>query len=96
MRFNLAGSAQKYARIAVLMRQDIGGLSLLEAAIRPVEAVRELLRSIRVSSQISDYGIPRKDIPKLAAGAMKQARLFVPNPRDLAEDDVRWIYEEAY
>jgi len=46
--------------------------------------------------QIGDDGIPRTDIPKLVAGVMKQARLFVPNPRDLAEDDVRWIYEKAY
>lgn len=96
MRFNLVGSAQKYARIAAWMGQDVGGLAPLEAAGRSVEAVKALLRSIRVSFQIGDYGVPRKDIPKLIAGALKQARLFVPNPRDLAEDDVRGIYEEAY
>lgn len=96
MRFNLIGSSQKYARIAAMMGRDVGGLSLLEAAGRSVEAVKELLRSIRVSFQLGDYGIPRKDIPRLVQGAMKQARLFVPNPRDLAEDDVRCIYKEAY
>jgi hypothetical protein len=29
-------------------------------------------------------------------GGMKQARLFVPNPRDLVEKDVKSIYEEAF
>jgi len=29
-------------------------------------------------------------------GGMKQARLFIPNPRDLTEEDVKSIYESAY
>jgi len=29
------------------------------------------------------------------AGGMKQSRLFVPNPRDLAEEDVEKIYRSA-
>jgi len=27
---------------------------------------------------------------------MKQARLFIPNPRDLTEEDVKSIYENAF
>jgi alcohol dehydrogenase class IV len=96
MRFNLPGGLRKYARMATLMGRDVSGLSPLEAAGRAVAAVKELLQSIQVSFRIGDYGIPRGDLPKLVQGAMKQARLFVPNPRDLGEDDVRLIYEEAY
>ena len=43
-----------------------------------------------------DYGIPREAIPRLVEGGMKHARLFVINPRDLTEQDVRSVYEEAY
>ena len=96
MRFNLAGAASKYGRMAALMGKDIAGLSPMAAAGQAVEAVKELLGAIGVSSRMSDYGIPREDLPKLVEGAMKQARLFVPNPRDLGEEDVRGIYEEAY
>jgi len=96
MRFNLAGSPQKYARIAALMGRGAKGLPLLEAGHRAVEAVKELLQSAGISFHIGDYGIPRDQIPKLAQAAMKQARLFVPNPRDLTEDDVRAVYEDAY
>jgi len=35
-------------------------------------------------------------LPKMVKGGMAQARLFVPNPRDLTEDDVRAIYTRAF
>lgn len=96
MRFNLSGSPHKYARVASLMGKDVTGLAPMAAAGQAVEAVKDLLQAARVSFQLGDYGVPRGDLPKLVQGAMKQARLFVPNPRDLGEDDVRLIYEEAY
>jgi alcohol dehydrogenase class IV len=96
MCFNLPGSPHKYARVAALMGKDVTGLAPTAAAGQAVEAVKDLLRSVRVSFRIGDYGVPRGDLPKLVRGAMKQARLFVTNPRDLDENDVRSIYEEAY
>jgi alcohol dehydrogenase class IV len=96
MRYNLPGSPERYARVAELMGRDIEGYSLSEAADLAVEAIQELLDTIQVSCQIRDYGVPEADLPILAAGAMKQARLFVPNPRDLNEEDVASIYRQAY
>jgi alcohol dehydrogenase class IV len=68
----------------------------MEAAQKAVEAVEKLLESIEVPYRLRDYGIPESDLPKLVEGGMKQSRLFVPNPRDLTEDDVRRIYREAF
>jgi alcohol dehydrogenase class IV len=96
MRYNVPGSPERYARIAELMGQDIEGYGLLEAAELAVEAIQELLFTIKVSFSIRDYGIPESDLAKLTDGAMKQARLFVPNPRDLTEEDVESIYRKAY
>ncbi len=96
MRYNLSGNPVKYARIADLMGRDTEGYAPLEAAELAVEAVEDLLDTVHVSCRIKDYGIPAADLPKLAAGGMKQARLFVANPRDLNEDDVNSIYKEAY
>ena len=59
-------------------------------------AVQELLDAINVSYRLSDYGIPESDLPKLVEGGMKQARLFVPNPKDLTKEDVRAIFENAF
>jgi len=96
MRYNLAGNPVKYGRIAELMGRDTDSFTALEAAELAVEAVEDLLDAINVSCRIKDYGIAEADLPKLAAGGMKQARLFVPNPRDLKEEDVVSIYKEAY
>jgi alcohol dehydrogenase class IV len=96
MRFNIPGNPEKYARIAALMGQDVADLPVLEAAELAVEAIQELLETINVSYKISDYGIPEEDLSKLVEGAMKQSRLFVPNPRDPNEEDVRMIYWMAY
>jgi alcohol dehydrogenase class IV len=96
MQFNLPGNPKKYTRIAQLLGKDIDGLSQLESASLSVEAVLDLADAISVSCQMKDYNIPEDDLPLLIEGAMKQARLFVPNPRDLDEDDVRSIYQQAF
>ncbi len=96
MNFNLPGNPGKYARIAELLGQDTAGLSALEAAPLAVKAVTDLEDAINVSWLLQDYDIDPADIDLLVSGAMQQARLFVPNPRDLDEDDVRSIYREAF
>ncbi len=96
IRYNIAGNHEKYARVAALMGQEIEGLSPMEAAESAVAAIQELLDAVNVSYHLKDYGIPEEDLPKLVAGAMKQSRLFIPNPRDLNESDVTAIYQNAY
>lgn len=96
MQYNISGSPAKYARIAQLMGQNIEGCSLIETAGMAVTAIKEMLDAVNVSYHIADYGVAKEDLPKLVDGGMKQARLFVPNPRDLVEKDVTSIYEEAF
>jgi len=96
MKYNLCGNPQKFARIAELLGQDILGLHVREAANLAVEAVKDLLDTIQLSYRLRDYSIPHDDLPKLVRGGMAQTRLFVPNPRDLTEDDIAGIYDEAY
>jgi alcohol dehydrogenase class IV len=96
MRFNLPGAVAKYARLAALMGQDTGGLTPLQAAGRAAAAVEELAAAAGVSCRLRDYGVGSGELPRLAEGAMLQARLFVPNPRTPGSADVRRIYEDAY
>ncbi len=96
MRYNLSGNPEKYAMIAHLMGKDGEGLSAMEAAEVSVEAVENLLSIVEISYRLRDYGIPKEAIPKLVEGGMKFARLFALNPRDLSEQNVRSVYEEAY
>jgi len=96
MNFNKVGNLEKYARIASIMGQNTDGLSLHESADKAVEAVENLLTNIDFPYRLSAYGIKQSDLPKLVEGGMAQARLFVPNPRDLTPADVENIYRAAF
>jgi alcohol dehydrogenase class IV len=96
MDFNKTGNLRKFARIAEAMGENVEGLSTYEAAEKSVEAVKNLLNALQIPFRLSQYGISRDHLPKLVEGGMKQARLFVPNPRDLTPEDVRGIYEKAF
>jgi alcohol dehydrogenase class IV len=78
------------------MGQQIEGLNALEAAEKSVVAVKRLLEIINLSYRLRDYGVPKESIPKLVEGGMKQSRLFVPNPRNLTQDDITAIYTKGW
>lgn len=96
MAFNKVGNLEKFAGIAKAMGKNVDRLPPYQAAAMAVEAVFELMEAIDVSPRLADYGIPEGDLPKLVTGAMQQARLFVPNPRDLTEKDVEEIFRSAF
>jgi alcohol dehydrogenase class IV len=95
MKFNLIGNLEKYGRIAEAMGEETLGLNPYDAARKSVDAVKQLLERVEISCKLGDYGIRIEDLPKLVEGGLKQARLFVPNPRDLTESHVRLIYQDA-
>jgi len=96
LNYNKIGNLEKYARIARAMGERDENLSLYDCAERLVSHIKRLLGILNISFKISDYGVSREDIPRLVEGALKQSRLFVPNPRDLTEEDVRNIYLSAF
>jgi alcohol dehydrogenase class IV len=96
MKFNRTGNLRKFGKIAEAMGENAEGLSVYEAAEKSIEAVKSLLTALQIPFQLSQYGIPRDHLPRLVEGGMRQARLFIPNPRDLTEEDVKSIYENAF
>jgi alcohol dehydrogenase class IV len=95
MDYNKIGNLEKYAQIARAMGEHIQGLCAYEAADKSIDAVKKLLEAVDISIRLPDYGIRKEDLPRLVQGGMKQARLFVPNPRDLTKEDVEKIYKMA-
>ena len=95
MDYNKIGNLKKYAKIAQAMGENIEGLSDYEAAEKSISTIERLFESVKISIRLADYGVSKEDLPKLVEGGMKQARLFVPNPRDLTENDVSDIYSRA-
>ncbi len=96
MNFNCTGNLTKFARIAEAMGENVAGKSTYEAAGQSVKAVENLLNAVQIPFRLSAYGVSRDDLPKLVEGGMKQARLFIPNPRDVSREDLKKIYENAF
>lgn len=95
MAYNMIGNLKKFGLIARTMGENIDRLSDHEAAEKAISAVKRLLEIVNISYKLSDYGVSSAQLPKLVNGAMKQARLFVPNPRDITHSDVERIYQNA-
>ncbi len=93
--YNKIGNLKKYAAIAQAMGENTEGLTLYQAAEKLVSSIFRLLENVNIPAKLSDYGVTQADIPSLVEGGMKISRLFVPNPRNLTEDDVKDIYTKA-
>jgi alcohol dehydrogenase class IV len=92
MQYNMLGSLERFANIAVAMGLDIEGYTPREAAQMAVEEMRLLADDLDLPLYLSDVNIPSSAIEDLADGAMGQTRLLVNNPRTLTRDDVVAIY----
>lgn len=97
MEFNMAAIPEKFARLAVLLGEDINGLSVEEAAQRSVEAIRKLIRALNLPERMRDVGIARDDISEIAKEAYQTRQMaFGGNPREVTEADLVDIYTAAY
>jgi alcohol dehydrogenase class IV len=96
MRFNLLGNLPKFADIGSALGLDTDPLTDKEAALEALEAVEDLMEDLSIPRRLRDLNIPREAIPPLAEGVMKVTRLLANNPRRIALEDARRIYEEAW
>jgi alcohol dehydrogenase len=92
--FNLMANAEKYAKVAEFLGEDITGLSVMEAAEKAVASIRKLSRDIGIPQGLAEIGVTEKDIPVMAENALKDVcTLF--NPRTVKLEDIVGLYNEA-
>jgi alcohol dehydrogenase len=92
--FNLMANAEKYAKVAEALGEDISGLSVMEAAEKAVAAIRRLSRDVDIPSGLGEIGVTEKDIPIMAENALKDVcTLF--NPRTVKVEDIVELYKKA-
>lgn len=94
--FNAPVASHLYAELAELVvGQPVAGSD--EAKTRAlIDALRELIDDVALPATLSAAGVRAEDIDRLAADAMLQQRLLVNNPREVALEDARAIYQAAY
>ncbi len=96
MEFNFLANPQKFIQIARAFGENTDGLSEVEAARLAVKGIKSLLSDLDISYKLSDYQVPREEIPSLAKAAIGAARLISNNPRKVTEKEVVEILGKNY
>ena len=96
MKFNALSNLGKMANIAGAMKENVESLSPREAAMKAIEAVRQLSIDVGVMHTLREFGAKKEDIPELAQKAIKVTRLLRNNPRDVTVKDLEEILTEVY
>ncbi len=95
MEFNLEQVPEAYREIAFLFGANAAGLEAREAALRAVQAVRELFAAVGLPATISACGVGEEHIPLLASEAMLNERLRTSNPRPSTLEQIEGIYRRC-
>lgn len=96
MAFNLRERAQRFARIAELLGEDVGGLSPEAGGERAVAAVERLLRELEATWGLTDFGVTEDDIPRLVDDTLRTMKGAVANnPRAATEAELVQLYRRS-
>jgi alcohol dehydrogenase class IV len=95
MEFNAVVNPSKYAKIAFLMGQDVSGLSAEKAAMKSVDALRELVKDLNLPTNLSSVGVKKEDLPAIAKNATQKVDIE-GNPRQIGYDDLLKMIERIY
>jgi len=99
-RFNLIAKMDRFTKIAVLLGEDISGLSIRDAAERALTAIQKLSTDIGIPAGLVELGkrygkeVKVEDIDTMTGNAQKDA-CGLTNPRTPSDNDVRAIYKAA-
>lgn len=94
MEFNMVSSQARYAEIALALGEPVSTLSRRQAAMRAIQAVRDMAADIGIPRRLSEVGLEDAYIPRLSENAVRDACL-ITNPRDIELNDIEAIFRAA-
>ncbi|MBM4332484.1 MAG: iron-containing alcohol dehydrogenase [Deltaproteobacteria bacterium] len=86
----------KFVNLAKAMGEPVYGISSREAATRGIKAMQELAEKAGLPCRLRDIGARPDKIPAMAIAAFREKRLLGNTPRQLAEEDIRKIFENSF
>jgi hydroxyacid-oxoacid transhydrogenase len=87
-RFTYEALPERHREVAELL----SGQALPDAGPDTLpDVLRDLMRDVRAPRGIAELGYTEDDVPELVEGALKQERLLVGSPREVAGDDLGHI-----
>jgi len=95
LEFNLPAAPERYAQVALALGVEQGD-SDLATARRGLERIKQLSHECSIPAKLSELGVPREAIQRMAESAITITRLLKNNPREVTVTDAEKIYREAY
>ncbi len=94
MEFNMPCCLDKYPAIARAMGVNTDGMSAEEASKAACQAVKDLAIKVGIPQHLTELGITRNDIPRLAQQAIED--VCTPgNPREVTLAEIEQLYEKV-
>lgn len=94
MEFNYPAAPDRFSAVARALGEKIENLSVREAAVRSVTAVRALAKEIGFTGGLAEFGFKEDHIPLVVEEAMKSGNIPV-NPRLTRAEDLEEILKKA-
>jgi len=95
MEYNLTTSPGKYVQMSKVMGEDVRDITVIEAAIKAVEAVRKLEIDLDIPQRLSSFEITQTQIKEISELAFQYP--FINNtPRRLSPSEIETILIAAY
>lgn len=95
MEFNLTASPNKYVKVAQSLGENVSEISVVEAAIKAVEAIRKILFDLNVPQRLKNFELDQDRFEEVVRDARTYDFLNVL-PRPVTYDDLLNILMAAY
>jgi alcohol dehydrogenase class IV len=96
--FSLIGNPARYARIAQAMGENVGQVTVLEAADLAAKSIKRLVKDIKIPS-LQELGVDKEKLDKLAPKMAEDAIASgspANNPRQATKEEIIELYKLAY
>ncbi|MFW5808766.1 MAG: iron-containing alcohol dehydrogenase, partial [Spirochaetota bacterium] len=95
MEYNLTTSTGKYVQIAKVMDENVREITVIEAAIKAVEAIRKVTSDIDIPQRLSEYEVSKTLFNKISSVALTYP-FIKHSPRTLSRDELETILIAAF
>jgi alcohol dehydrogenase class IV len=95
MEYNCMTDPVKHMKVAQYLGENTAGMSLHEAALKCVDGLKRLIKSVELPTSLEACGVEEKDIEAIAERATWNVSLE-SNPRELSYDVFLHILGKAY
>ncbi len=96
LEYNALANLEKHARIAELLEEPKGNLSLRSSAFRCAVGFKKLLQDLDMPTSLQAVGVTQRMIPSLARNVFRSPKHVARNPRKVTVESLIELFTNAY